>query len=105
MSVASSCGTSPICLRARLGWRIASQPPTVIVPVDGVTIPQMMLISVVLPAPFGPEQREDFALVDVEIDRVERVDARRIGFRYAADAENRFGHAVPCWPGRWGSRA
>jgi hypothetical protein len=24
------------------------------VPVDGVTMPQMMLISVVLPAPFGP---------------------------------------------------
>ncbi len=29
-------------------------PATWIVPVDGVTMPQMMLISVVLPAPFGP---------------------------------------------------
>src|SRR5262245_15818722 len=31
-------------------------PPTVTVPVEGVTIPQMMLISVVLPAPFGPSR-------------------------------------------------
>src|SRR5262245_8074776 len=28
--------------------------PTVTVPVEGVTIPQTMLISVVLPAPLGP---------------------------------------------------
>src|ERR1700734_1912487 len=31
-----------------------SWPSTVTVPLDGLTMPQMMLISVVLPAPFGP---------------------------------------------------
>ena len=39
----------------------------------------MMLISVVLPAPFGPEQREDLALRDFQIDGVERHEARRVG--------------------------
>jgi hypothetical protein len=33
-----------------------SCPSTATVPVVGVTIPQMMLISVVLPAPFGPSR-------------------------------------------------
>ena len=54
MLIASTLRDQPDLLRARLGWRIASNPPTVIVPVEGVTMPQMMLISVVLPAPFGP---------------------------------------------------
>src|SRR2546426_4917383 len=31
-----------------------SWPPTVTVPAEGVTMPQTMLMSVVLPAPFGP---------------------------------------------------
>jgi hypothetical protein len=33
-----------------------SWPSTVTLPVVGVTIPQMMLISVVLPAPLGPSR-------------------------------------------------
>src|SRR3954454_4541115 len=33
-----------------------SCPPTAIAPSDGVTIPQMMLMSVVLPAPLGPRR-------------------------------------------------
>ena len=53
-SVCSSCGTSPIKVRAARKSVMMSWPPTVTVPVDGVTIPQTMLISVVLPAPFGP---------------------------------------------------
>jgi hypothetical protein len=41
-----------------------SWPSTVTVPADGLTMPQMMLISVVLPAPFGAEQRENLAVAD-----------------------------------------
>ena len=34
-----------------------------------------MPMAVVLPAPFGPEQREEIALVDLEVDGLERFDA------------------------------
>ena len=54
MSVASSCGTRPIVARAARYSRMMSCPSAVTVPLLGVTMPQMMLISVVLPAPFGP---------------------------------------------------
>jgi hypothetical protein len=37
-------------------------------------MPQMMLISVVLPAPFGPEQRKNLAGLDVQIDVVQRLE-------------------------------
>jgi hypothetical protein len=35
----------------------------------------MMLISVVLPAPFGPSRPKEFALRDVEIDARQRLQA------------------------------
>jgi hypothetical protein len=54
MSVCSSCGTSPIFARAARYSRAMSWPPARIAPRLGVTMPQTMLISVVLPAPFGP---------------------------------------------------
>ena len=40
----------------------------VTLPVVALTRPQMMEISVVLPAPFGPKQGEDLAATDGEID-------------------------------------
>jgi hypothetical protein len=54
MSVVSSCGTSPILARAARKSRTMSWPSAVTVPVDAVTMPHTMLISVVLPAPLGP---------------------------------------------------
>ena len=54
MSVASSCGTRPMRARAWRKSRTMSKPSAVMVPAEDLTMPQMMLISVVLPAPFGP---------------------------------------------------
>ena len=68
-----------------------SWPSAVTVPVVGVTMPQTMLISVVLPAPFGPEQREDLAAMDVEIDGLQRLKAGRVGFRDIADDDSMVG--------------
>ena len=55
-SVVSSCGTSPISERAARYAATMSCPPTVTRPLVAVTMPQMMLISVVLPAPLGPSR-------------------------------------------------
>ena len=46
---------------------------------SALTMPQTMLISVVLPAPFGPEQREDLAAADLEVDVLQRLEARGVG--------------------------
>ena len=54
-------------------------------------MPQMMLISVVLPAPFGPEQREDLAAADLEIDVLEGVEAGGVGLGKTRDGEYRHG--------------
>ena len=45
----------------------------------GLTIPQMMLMSVVLPAPLGPRRAKISALADLEVDILERVQARSVG--------------------------
>jgi hypothetical protein len=39
---------------------------------DGLTMPQMMLISVVLPAPLGPSSA-NISPADVQVDTLERV--------------------------------
>ena len=52
-------------------------------PRSALTMPQMMLISVVLPAPFGPEQREDLAAADVEVDVLQRLEAGGVGLGHA----------------------
>ena len=63
-----------------------SWPPTVTRPSLRLAMPQMMLISVVLPAPFGPEQREDLAALDVQIDVVQRLETGAVGFeRFETD--------------------
>ena len=56
VSVASSCGTRPISERAARYSRWISCPPASTSPLVGVTIPQTILISVVLPAPLGPRR-------------------------------------------------
>ncbi|CAM5545090.1 hypothetical protein RLIN73S_03711 [Rhodanobacter lindaniclasticus] len=53
-SVVSSCGTRPICARAARYSHTTSWPSASTRPSLGLTMPQMMLISVVLPAPLGP---------------------------------------------------
>ena len=55
-SVDNSCGTSPIFMRAARASRTMSWPSASTVPELGLTMPQTMLISVVLPAPFGPSR-------------------------------------------------
>src|SRR5262245_37439059 len=42
----------------------------------------------------GPEQRENLAPIDVEVDRLQRVDAGAVGFPEAADGENRLAHST-----------
>ena len=44
-------------------------------------MPQMMLISVVLPAPLGPRSAKISPLLDVERDAFQRLETGRIGFR------------------------
>ena len=46
-----------------------------------------MPISVVLPAPFGPEQREEIALLHVEIDALQGLHAVLVGLDESADRE------------------
>jgi hypothetical protein len=53
-SKAISCGTSPIRFRAARKARTMSCPPAVTLPDVGCPIPQIVEISLVLPAPFGP---------------------------------------------------
>tara|TARA_B100000674_G_scaffold477395_1_gene472960 strand:- start:128655 stop:128951 length:297 start_codon:yes stop_codon:yes gene_type:complete len=53
-SVDNSCGTRPIMERAARYSLTTSWPSANTWPEPGFTIPQMMLISVVLPAPLGP---------------------------------------------------
>ena len=55
-------------------------------------MPQMMLISVVLPAPFGPEQREYLAAADLQVDAFQGLEPGGIGLHQPADIDNwRFG--------------
>ncbi len=53
-SSAISCGTRPIRAREARKSRTTSWPPTVMLPDVGWTMPQIVEISVVLPAPLGP---------------------------------------------------
>ena len=56
---------------------------------SALTMPQMMLISVVLPAPLGPSSAKISPRADVEIDVLQRLEARRIGLRQIADGDDR----------------
>ena len=51
-------------------------------------MPQMTLISVVLPAPLGPSSAKISPRTNVQVDVLERLEAGRIGlgeFRYGDD--------------------
>src|SRR5258708_25715428 len=56
MSVATSCGTRPIFERAARYSAMMSNPSALTLPPLGLTMPQMMLMRVVLPAPLGPSR-------------------------------------------------
>jgi len=55
-----------------------------------------MPIAVVLPAPFGPKQREEITLLHVEIDALQRLNAVRVGLRELAQDRLSLtvGHAI-----------
>ena len=98
-SVEISCGTRPIALRAarhslRMSWPSATTLPTV-----ALTMPQTMLISVVLPAPFGPEQGEDLAGADLQVDVVQCDETRLVGLAEALDVDDRLHVHIVVQPG------
>ena len=74
------------------------------------TMPQMMLMSVVLPAPFGPRQREDLAPPDVEVHVLQGDEAARVDLAQSLDGHDggRFGRGCRnarlhvTLLGRWG---
>jgi hypothetical protein len=51
----------------------------------GVTMPQTMLISVVLPAPFGPSSAKISPFGDLQAHRLERMHSRGIGLTEIED--------------------
>ena len=57
-----------------------SWPPTDTLPSVGLAMPQMMLISVVLPAPFGPSSAKISPLRISRLMPVQRLEAGAIGF-------------------------
>ena len=63
--------------------------PTSTVPALGVTMPQTMLMSVVLPGAVRPEQREDLALADLEVDALQRRQTRGVGLGQLGDGDDR----------------
>ena len=73
-SVVSSWGTRPISSRALRQSRMTSWPSAMTVPSPGVTMPQMMLMSVVLPAPLGPSSAK---ISPGRISRLTSLSARK----------------------------
>ena len=65
-----------------------STPSTVACPPSGARRPSRISTVVVLPAPFGPEQAEDLAAGDVEVDAVDR-DEVAVALDQPADADDR----------------
>ena len=61
------------------------------VPALGVTMPQMMLISVVLPAPFGPSSAKISPRWMLEVDALERDEAAGVGLAHGAHCHDRGG--------------
>ena len=60
---------------------------------SALTMPQMMLISVVLPAPFGPSSAKISPRRIVEVDVLQRLEARGVGLADVADRNDGVGHA------------
>ena len=76
-----------------LGSRVTSMPKTVTVPDVGGRKHEMMRITVVLPAPFGPQEAEALARFDGEIDAVHGLDDAVVFDEVLCLYD---GHAVPC---------
>ena len=68
------CGNSAYCWKTVLTSRLyggvptASTPPIRISPSSGCSKPAIIRSDVVLPQPDGPEQRQELALVDAQVD-------------------------------------
>ena len=79
-SRASSCGTTPMRARMRRPSVAGSRPSTRSVPpVTGETQAIMRMVED-LPAPFGPEDAERLAPVQVEVDAVDRGEGGAAAF-------------------------
>ena len=79
MSVASSCGTSPIFVRAARKSRTMSCPSAVMVPADERHDAADDVDERGLAGAVRSEQREDLAATDLEVDVLEGVETRRVG--------------------------
>ena len=74
-STVNSCGTSPMDLRTWLGCFTESKPQTLHdLPLVGRSKVVSILMVVVFPAPFGPQEAEDLALGNFERYVVHRSD-------------------------------
>jgi hypothetical protein len=84
----TSCGTSrPGSARRDNPSRYHGRPRGRVPPL-GCTRPQTVPMSVVFPAPFGPEKREDLALTDIERHRMERREPAFVHLFETADFQN-----------------
>ena len=68
--------------------RVTSMPPISTEPVVGATKPPMILSNVVLPQPDGPEDRDEVAALDLEMQRPDRDDLA-VGLRDVAQPDKR----------------
>ena len=68
--------------------RVTSTPRTLTSPPSGARRPSRISTVVVLPAPLGPEQPEDLAAGDVEVDAGDGLDVA-VALGQAADADDR----------------
>ena len=90
MSKPSSCGTSPIRARALRQLRRKILAERRDRAAGGPHQPADRADQRGLARAVGPEQRENLALADRQIDTVERLRAALVGFGQAANVENRF---------------
>ena len=67
----------PRTRRTASGFRRTSIPAISAVPAVGLSSVARIRSVVVLPAPFGPDEAEDLALGDVEVEAGDRDGARR----------------------------
>ena len=65
-----------------------SWPPTVTLPALGLAMPQMMLISVVLPAPLGPSSAKISPRLNFKVDAVQRLEAGAVGLGEIGDGDD-----------------
>ena len=95
-STAAYWPARPMVRRTASAWVTTSRPSTEACPESGPRMVERMRTTVVLPAPFGSEQPEDGAGLDLEGDAVERPHVAAgedlhqiVGFhRQGGDAKN-----------------